>query len=179
MKRKMYKSFVLFLCVIALLLFSSCGKEKGPKQSPVPRRDIIPGSGRVWMDPEISTVSVDSEFKTDIFVNSGDQKIAAYGLIFNYSEDIITLNKDIGNNGVTPGDDGYVAALNNTEGQLFIAGYDVYGKGPGDKLHFLTINWRAVKTGETTITITVEKMVDETTDVVGKPVGISGKVVVE
>jgi hypothetical protein len=180
MKRNIYKTLLLCISIVTLLLFPGCGKQTGPKQSPVPEKEIVPGSGRVWISPEVSTVPENAEFKTDIFVDSGNQKIAAYGFLLNYSEDIISLDVEKGNNGVEPGSDGYLAALNNSvSGQLFVAGYDVYGKGPGKELHFLTINWRAVKKGETTITITVRNLVDETTGIVGKPVGISGKVVVQ
>lgn len=180
MKRNMYKAFLFFMCIIALLVFSSCGKQTGPRKSPVPDKEILPGSGRVWIKPETSTVPLNSEFQIDIYVNSGNQKVAAYGFLLNFTKDIINLNTGIGNNSVEPGDDGYIAALNtNVPGQLFVAGYDVYGKGPGLELHFLKIHWRAVKKGETIITITVKNLVDETTAVVGKPVGISSKVVVE
>lgn len=180
MKRNLYKTIVYSMCIIALLLFSGCGKQTGPKRSPVPEKEIIPGSGRVWITPVISTVQDSSEFKTDVYVNSGDQKVAAYGFLINFSEDIINLDTEKGNSGVEPGKDGYIAALNaNVPGQIFVAGYDVYGKGPGKELHFLVINWRAAKKGETTITITVKNLADETTGIIGKPLGISSKVIVQ
>ena len=135
---------------------------------------------RLCLALEISTVAVNTEFQTKIYINSGNQKVAAYGFLLNFSNDIINLDVNKGNSGVDPGADGYVAALNTSvPGQLFVAGYDVYGKGPGVELHFLTINWRAMKAGETSITITVRNLVDETTGIVGKPIGISGKVVVQ
>lgn len=168
------------MCIITLLSVFSCVKQTEPKQSPVPEEDIIPGSGRVWINPETSTVPVNSEFQTEIYINSGNKKVAAYGFLFTFSKDIISLDMEKGNSGVNPGKDGYVAALNTSvPGQLFVAGYDVYGKGPGESLHFLTINWRAVKKGETSFTITVRNLVDETTRTIGKPVGIGGKVIVQ
>ena len=180
MKRNMFKTCLYSICIIVLLFFSGCGKGTAPKQTQIPERDIIPGSGNVRILPETITTQVASEFTTDIFVDSGDQKVAAYGFMLTFNKDILNVDVSEGTSGVVPGKDGYVAAQNaNNPGRLEVAGFDVYGKGPGKELHFLTIHWRAMKKGKSPINLTVKNLVDETTREVGMPTGISGQVIVE
>ncbi|MBN2443719.1 MAG: hypothetical protein JXJ04_20325 [Spirochaetales bacterium] len=180
MKRHIFKIFLYCICITVLLIFAGCGKQAAPKQSPVPQAEIVPGSGNVMVKPETITTKVNEEFTTEIIIDSGNQKVAAYGFLITFNKNIIDVDVAKGNSGVEPGKDGYVAAQNaNNPGKLDVAGFDVYGKGPGKELHFLTIHWKAVRTGKSTIDIKVKNLVDETTKVIGRPAGINSEVTVE
>ena len=180
MKRNMLKILVYSICIITVLFSVACDKKTQPKRSPVPQIEILPGAGNVSMKPETIAAAVNSEFTTDIMVNSGSQKVAAYGFQFTFNKDIILVDTSKGTSGVEPGPDGYVVTQNaNIPGSLIVAGFDVYGKGPGKELNFLKIYWKAVGKGKAPIDFKVKTLVDETTLEVGKPQGFSCEVTVE
>lgn len=139
-----------------------------------------PGTGDVWIEPDPIVVHPGSPFEIEVHVNTGAQKIAAYGINFNFNRDFITIDKSRGSNGVIAGPGGFLSAANaDNPGVLVAAGFDTSGKGPKSDFHLLTIYWKAVSKGNATILVTVRKLADDATLPVGKPSGKSGTVIVE
>ena len=151
-----------------------------PTQTPEPIKKFEPNVGEFWMEVPKKPVAKGSEFSTKIRINTGDQKIAAYGIRISFDPAVIDVDTGKASIGVEPGPDGFLAAENLTDpGTLFAAGFDVYGKGPGDNLHILTIHWKAVGIGISTINISVNNLVDEKVAVIGVKKGLSAVIEVE
>jgi hypothetical protein len=109
-------------------------------------------------------------------VNSGYQRLAAYGITVGFNPSIITLDTS---SGVVSGADGFIAATHIEEaGKINISGFDVAGRGPGPDLHLLTINMIAAAEGETDVSVLVDILVDESTEEIGNPFGTGGNVTV-
>ncbi|MBN2536577.1 MAG: DUF3160 domain-containing protein [Spirochaetales bacterium] len=151
-----------------------------PSPIPTPSSTPAPGAGYVWLMPGTITVDTNSEFVTDVYVNTGIQKIAAYGFDITYDEDYIDVNTAIGEYGVEEGADGFVSAVNVTiPDTIKVTGFDVNGRGPGTELHLLIINWKAgTKPGIIPVEITIETLVDENTYTIGTPTGIGNTVII-
>jgi hypothetical protein len=151
-----------------------------PTQTPSPTKTPGPQIGEFWFEVPGDPVGLETEFETKMFFNSGDKKIAAVGLEVTFDPEILTTNAEKGTSGVEPGPDGFVAAVNSSKpGILTIAGFDVFGKGPGEKLHFLTIYWKAVGRGESPVSIKVINAVDVTTADLGASKGLSAFITVK
>ncbi|MBN2440555.1 MAG: hypothetical protein JXJ04_04400 [Spirochaetales bacterium] len=151
-----------------------------PTKTPEPKKVTGPQVGEFWMEVPVKPVAPGAEFSTPIRINTGTQKIAAYGINISYDPAIIAIDVTKGSNGAEPGKDGYVAASNPTKpGVMYVAGFDVYGKGPGEALHMVTIYWKAVGKGTSAIEIMVKNLVDETIKPIGVQKGISSKVQVK
>ncbi|MBN2536575.1 MAG: hypothetical protein JXB88_27075 [Spirochaetales bacterium] len=134
-----------------------------------PTEEPSPEAGELWFELSEKQIIINSPFSTELRINTGDRKVAAYGIHIKYDPSFINVDAGMGNNGVVTGADGFVAAVNaGKPGTIMIAGFDVMGKGPGKNLHFFTIYWKAVKKGSTTIEIKVNQLADEVT----KPIGI-------
>jgi len=137
------------------------------------------GTTDVWFVPGEKTLGLGEKFSTGVHVDSGTSKLGAYQFTITYNQNIITVDTTKGTNGVEPGADGFVAAVNaNTPGRLIVNGFDAYGKGPGNDLHVLTVHWKTVGAGTTTLGLTVTDLVDETGITIGTPHGIDGEVTV-
>jgi hypothetical protein len=131
------------------------------------------------MLPQSVAVDLNDQFTTEIHVDTGSQNIAAYSVDILFDSNIIIVNTGVGANGVSPGSDGFVTAVNaSLPGILQINGFDVTGEGPGSNLHLVTINWTAVGTGATDVIIEVEVLVDSSYVTIGTPAGISNTVTV-
>jgi hypothetical protein len=118
-----------------------------------------------------------TDFSLDVYVNSGDQKLAAYGIVVSFVETIVEANTAIGNKGVEAGPDGFISAISTDgPGTIVISGFDIDGTGPGSTLHIVTINFSAVDTGSSAIGLSVDSLVDEDTDPIGTPTGVGGNV---
>jgi hypothetical protein len=178
-RRKLWRKSTIIIMAIAILVIAGCGKKTGASQTPVPEY-ILPGSGNVWIVPEEITVKAGEEFTTEIHVNSGNQKVASYGLDLTFTSSIISIDTSKGESGVDAGKDGYISAANaNFQNLMKIAGFDVYGTGPGPDLNFLKVYWKAVGSGTSKINITVDKITDEKTRDLGRPMGIGATVTVQ
>jgi hypothetical protein len=139
-----------------------------PTETPAPSSNPGNQAGEMWLELPGETVSINSLFSTQIFINTGNQKVAAYGITLQYDSSLIILDKEKGNNGVSAGEDGYLAAVNASHpGITVIAGFDTFGKGPGKTLQFLTIHWKAVKKGQASIKLKIDTLSDETTQPIG------------
>ena len=146
----------------------------GPTHTPQPADKPEPQIGEVWMDVPGEPVTQGTEFAAKVYLNSGEKKLAAYGLSISYDPAIVSVDTDKGNAGVEPGVDGFVAAVNTSEpGNIVAAGFDVYGKGPGEKLHVITVYWKAVGSGTSAVNIVVNSLVDDDTMSIGAKKGMS------
>jgi hypothetical protein len=150
-----------------------------PTAAPTAEPTAVPkGAGSVWLDPDNMTVGNGENFTMNVHCHTGSQKLAAYGIDFLYDASVITVNTGVGNNGVEAGPDGFIAAINSPEGQLITSGFDLSGKGPGNELNILKINWTAAGVGTTDITINVKRFVDPATADIGTLTGHSATVTV-
>ena len=148
-----------------------------PTTEPTPTPDFQ--AGDVWIITGDDYILQSAQFTTEVHVNSGDQKVAAYGITINFDQTILSVNTSIGSSGVTAGPDGFVAAVNTTTpGVIVISGFDTGGKGPGTDLNMFTVNWTAIAAGTSTLSVTVDDLTDETTAEIGTPTGYDGSVTV-
>ena len=144
-----------------------------PEPTPTP----MPGAGNVWVEPDTLNVVQDNDFSLDIYVDSGAQKVAAYGIDIIYDATILQVEE--GSSGVEPGADGFISAVNATEpGIIIVSGFDTSGIGPSTELHLLTAFFTPINAGTSAIDLTVKNLVDEATNEVGYPNGIGGTVFV-
>ncbi|MBN2534616.1 MAG: tandem-95 repeat protein, partial [Spirochaetales bacterium] len=140
----------------------------------------IPGAGEVSVLPVESYVNEGDLFTVEIHINSGEQKIASYGIDITYDSAILAVDTETDSDGVSRGPDGFIAAVNpKTPGLLKISGFDTSGSGPGQDLNFLTVYWKAIGTGTSLIHPIVNTLTDELTNKVGNPIGIDGSAIVE
>lgn len=185
MKKEWYICFIaLFVCFLVIAGCVSTPEEPEPTPEltakptpeptpeptkvPEPTEEPGPKAGELWMKLSNESITENSLFSTELRINTGDQKVAAYGIKIHYDDSVLSLVAERGNDGVVAGVDGFVAAVNAVKaGTVVIAGFDTTGKGPGDNLHLLTIYWKAVKKGSTTIKIEIDKLADELTQPLG------------
>jgi hypothetical protein len=137
-----------------------------------------PGAGDVYFVPDTITADEGEHFTTEIHINSGNQKIAAYGFFIYYDNDVVQVDTEQGKNGVIEGPYGYIADVNALAGELRFTGFDSTGSGPGSDLHFVTIYWVVAAPGTSTLELAVDSLVDTSTDDIGTPVGRDGEVTV-
>ncbi|MBN2534784.1 MAG: hypothetical protein JXB88_18025 [Spirochaetales bacterium] len=151
-----------------------------PTGTPTATSDPGKVPGDVWVFPENQTVSKGGKFTTEIHVNSGEQKVASYGITITYQAANMVLDTEYGDNGVIEGDDGFIVAINAKEpGKLVVTGFDTGGTGPGADLHLLIIHWTAVETGTMDVILDVDILTDPATEKIGTPNGIDGSVKIE
>jgi hypothetical protein len=139
----------------------------------------VPESGKVWFVPQDQTVPLHSAFKTEIHLNSGDQKFAAYGFNVAYRLSIINVDTSV-DGGITKGADGFISAWNDggRTGTMMLSGFDATGTGPGEDLHALTIHWLAVGVGTTVLDLTIKDLTDVNGNTMGIYEAIDGSVTV-
>ena len=75
--------------------------------------------------------SGENKLPCEVHIDSGDQKVAAYGIEIYYSSRIIEPDTYYGTQGVEAGPDGYMAAVGVYSGYFDITGFDVNGTGSG------------------------------------------------
>jgi len=140
--------------------------------TPTPTRVVITPTpvhpvGEVWfVEPNISLTAAGGTFTTNVQVNTGTQKLAAYTFEMGFST-IISVNTAVGTNGVTAGAQGFVTVVNPQPGKLTISSFDVNGTGPSATLALLSVSWKADSAGTTTITNNVTALSDELTKQIG------------
>ncbi len=133
---------------------------------------IVEG-GDVWMGA-VGAVQPGSTFVSTIYVDTGIQKVATYGIKIYFDPAIIQVSS------VAESDDGFYAASNfdNVEGWIFATGFETNGIGPNDMQDLFDITWNAIAEGISVIIIEVIDLTDETTTIIGIPNGISGEITV-
>jgi hypothetical protein len=131
------------------------------------------GVGNVSMSPSTVNGNVGDTVSFSIMVNSGTQRVAAYGMDITYNSSIL------GSPAVDDGADGFVSAVNtNDPGIIVASGFDASGTGPGSNLELVIVSFSANNSGTSSIGITVNQLVDENTTTIGTPNGIGGSVVI-
>jgi len=141
--------------------------------APTPRPTAPPKNpGSAWMTPEEINTTVNQKFDTEIHVNTGSMKIAAYGFNVAYDKNVLALDASKGTNGCEAGAQGFVSAINaNSPGTIVIAGFDPFGKEPGTNLSLVKIHWIAKAKGSSDIVITVKNVNDGAGAGIGKSEG--------
>lgn len=91
--------------------------------------------------------------------------MSAYGIDIRYKAGLISIDAGLGTDGVSPGVDGFVSAVNANEGGVLkVTGFDTSGKGPGPDLHLFTVHFTTGDSyGGSVIEIVVDDLIDETT----------------
>ncbi len=133
--------------------------------------------GDVWFS-SVSPQTVGDTFETEIYVNTGSQKLAAYGFNITYNEDVIQITSD---DDIEAGADGFISVVNidNDNGLVRIAGFEATGTGPSSQLHLLTITWTAVGIGKSSLDLSIGELVDTDVFTIVTPNDIDGNVEVE
>jgi hypothetical protein len=183
----MNKKFNIVMTILLMSLFVilfSCYEETKPATNPkptaLPDSMLAPGAGLVWLTPEESNVAKGADFEIQIHTNTGNQKLAAYGFLLSYNQEIVAPNLQKGTFSVDPLPEGYVQAVNSTvKGTLKIAGFDVYGKGPKQDLGLIKVSLKALKSGMSPLTLQVENLTDDKSQPLGKPGAKGGNVTVK
>jgi len=135
--------------------------------------------GDVWIvSPQ--PVLVGQPFFIEVHVNSGTQKMAAYGFDITHSTNIMQLNTSIGTSGqeaVAPY--GFLSAMSPLPpGALKCTGFKIEGSGPAGDMHFLNINFNATAVGTGSIEISVATMTNENYEYIGTPRGIGNTIII-
>jgi hypothetical protein len=129
----------------------------------------------VSFSPANSTQALNSTFKLDVVVDSGNQALAAYSFSINYNPAIISVVT------VEEGADGFIAAVNTEPpGSIIASGFSTTGTGtgPGSNLQVLSITFTAVSEGTSPLELYVDEIVDNALDPIGDACGKNGSVTV-
>ncbi len=121
---------------------------------------------------DVADKRVGDIFDTQVYVDSGIQKVAAYNFNFTFNPTVINIED------IVAGPDGFISFIDiqNIEGWAVVSGFDASGVGPSSNLSFLTITWKAIATGESVLAIDVLILVDESTADIGIPQGVNSNV---
>jgi endo-1,4-beta-xylanase len=152
----------------------------GPTATPIttappttPTPTPVVGDCNVSFNPENSTQILNSTFQIDVVVDSGSQKLAAYGITVSYNANILSVVD------VEKGAEGFLAAANTENpGEIVASGFDSSGTGPGSNLQVLIITFNAEAEGTSTLGLYVDELVDGGTNTIGTACGIDGSVTV-
>ncbi|MBN2738599.1 MAG: hypothetical protein JXR70_16580 [Spirochaetales bacterium] len=150
-----------------------------PQQTQDPEPLNQPGS--VWLEPSSYSAVSGEQFALQIYANSGNVPLAAYGIFLKFDPSLIQLNTNVGSSSVNIGPDGFISAANpnNEAGELKVTGFDVNGKGPGENLHLLTINLIAQSAGITNIDLILDSLTDNSARIIGTPTGVGASVTIQ
>ncbi len=132
-------------------------------------------AGDVWTSSG-GTQLINSTFNIYIYVDTGSQKLATFGIEIEWNQSVIeVLNEE---EGVQEGSTIFTLIKNvdNSTSYMNIAGVNIIGKGPSSNLQILTISWRAISIDESILDITVNNLSDENTNPIGMLNGIDGNV---
>lgn len=146
--KKVTKIFCIILCMLYIPFMISAA----------------PGMVNIWIEPVEMAAYEGAEFQTEIHINSQDSIIAAYGFAVGYDTTMVDVDTSLGTDGVQPGTDGFLSTVNTgNPGIILISGFDAEGKGPGEDMEFVIINWIAKLAGRTAIALHVRDLVDPLT----------------
>lgn len=168
MKKNLISITIIIVMLIVITLSANAQTYKITINSGVSGSTPI---GSVWMEKSSST---NTSFITLVYVNTGEQKLAAYGIDITYDKSIVDIV------GVESGKDGFIATSNkdNNTGTYTIAGFDLSGKGPNTKLELLKVSWSVKGTGKSNIGISIETLVDSLTNNIGTPKSYTSNVTI-
>lgn len=163
------KRITLFtLLAISFFIFLSCELDTGymdiealtDSSNTVTRTEIEHVVGGIWISPKQKTKNAGDEFKTKLYINTGEHLIGAFGLQIAYNPQVIKPNVTLGKNGVETDVfvlpyGGYavnILPISPTEERLFIGAYHAYGVDPSPETYLFDFNWIGQAPGETEVT---------------------------
>jgi len=113
-------------------------------------------------------------FDTHVYIDSGLQRVGAYGFEFHFNPKILRIVD------ITAGPDGFISSIDidNSEGVARVSGFDALGPFPSPNLDFLIITWETIGVGECVLAIDILTLANEMTDIIDNPVGINSHVIV-
>lgn len=169
MKKNIISLTIIITMIFTIALFVNAQTDTISVSSSVPSN---PPTGSVWLEKSSST---NTSFTTLLYVDTGEQKLAAYGINITYNKNIIKIDK------VVSGSEGYLAASNvdNNSGKSSVAGFDATGKGPDSKLELLKITWSALDTGNSKIEIQIDSLINPSTSNIGTPKAYNSNVTID
>ncbi|MBN2444980.1 MAG: dockerin type I repeat-containing protein [Spirochaetales bacterium] len=132
----------------------------------------------VMFTPDYQNVKINSDFATEIHVNTVGFRLASYDFTINYGAGVISVDTTKGTNGVDPGVDGFSATSDISEpGNLTISGSHETSSAYGNDVHLCTIYWTAGSdTGSTILDLTINRLAGESGGQIGIPTDIDGRV---
>jgi hypothetical protein len=136
--------------------------------------------GDVWFDePSITVTGVGRTFVTNLRVNTGTAKLGAVTFVMDFDASVVAVDTAYGDGGNMAAESGYTLIPNpNKTGKFTISGFKVAGAKASTALALLSIGWKAVGKGSTTITNNVTSLSNESGNTIGTPRGMSIKVTV-
>jgi hypothetical protein len=142
-----------------------------------------PRPGSMRCEPRDKNVVPDYTFSIEIWIDAGIQELDTYDFTMSFNPDVVKVNTTKAN--TTDGVEGILNEFNIIDvtideniGSLAVSGSKISSTtGFISNLHIVTIHWRAVNTGTTTLEFTSINLSDGT-NVIGEPIGIKGDVTV-
>ena len=130
----------------------------------IPYTSTAGGPDKVWFE-NITPSYVGEIFTTNICVNTGAQKLGAYGFEVEYDPTILKVLS------VQEGSEGFLTVFRNqyTDGWARMCGFDVDGEGPDSRMELLEVTWEAIGIGSTTVNNTIDRLVDNIYNPIGTP----------
>jgi len=133
-------------------------------------------AGDVWFVPKNGTTSV-ATYSDELHANTGDNKLGAFQVRIAFDPAVIQLDTSV--SGGAEGPSGWsttVNAENNESGVVVINSFSTTGLSAGNDVKILTLHWKKIGAGTTTLDLTVEDLVDvDTGHTIGTPNGIDGE----
>ncbi len=170
--KKIPKILIANLFLVVFLVFSTPSINNNSSVNNLKTQEEV---GQVWMTGTGDLEGVD-EFDIDIYLNSGTSLVAAYGIILEWDPNIIQISGGV--DGVNEGADGFIMAenVNNTGGRVFVAGFDAMGAPASEEFHLLIITMTRINYGTTELNLTVESLVNESTNPIGLVEGLNSSI---
>lgn len=135
--------------------------------------------GTIWFEPAEIKAESSSQFTMELHLDTGKQKLAAYGIDIDFNPSIISVDTSEALSGVKPGEDGFLSAVNaNESGKLRIAGFNAFGTGPAVNMQLVTIYFFSLGQGNTDLNIYIRDLSDPAINIYNNPQGKEAKVTV-
>jgi hypothetical protein len=134
------------------------------------------GQGTISFSASSYSTGIGGALDVPVYVNTGNQNVAAYGLSVSYNSSVLSVDSSQGSSGVSAGTDGFVSAVNDLGNALNISGFEANGKGPSTNLHLITLHFIGEAQGSSTLSISVSDLTDSAYATIGNPSGGSATV---
>jgi len=126
-----------------------------PCQPPSPP----PTTAVIQIVPNYYSVDTRTPFTMNVNISSPISIYAAYTIQIAYDPVMLSVDKTLGSDGVSVGQEGFVSAVNVQEDTIIISGFDTTGKGPGINLPLLQLHLRSGDTtGNTNLVLRIENL---------------------
>lgn len=133
----------------------------------------IAAPGDVRLVPSTIKIFPGQNFALQVMVDSGGQKLGGYTLELAFDRNLLEMNTAVAN-GVDALATANVYNVENDKGSIKMTGLDVDGKGPGNMLHILTLNGKALDdaaSGSATVNLKAVSLINEMADSIATPNG--------